>query len=109
MGWAVVFESHGQDSRYNEMGEICETVTQKYGTGGCNTPIVVKIDDDDKREGIPGDGARMVERRGCGADDTDPDRGGGMLANVIVESLLIENDATIKTGGACASRSDGRD
>lgn len=74
MGWVVVFESHGQDSRYNEMGDVCETVTQKYGTGGCNTPIVVKIDDESER--IPGDGTRVVERGGCSADDTDPDRGG---------------------------------
>ena len=35
-----VFESHSQDSRYNPMGEICETISAKYGTGGNNQPIV---------------------------------------------------------------------
>ena len=30
----IVYESHNQDSRYNPLGEICETVSAKYGTGG---------------------------------------------------------------------------
>jgi len=34
----LVYESHGQDSRYKPMGEVCETVSQKYGTGGA-TPL----------------------------------------------------------------------
>lgn len=29
-----VFESHDQDSRYNEFHDVCETVNAKYGTGG---------------------------------------------------------------------------
>ncbi len=37
----MAFESHGQDSRYNYMGDKCETLTAKYGTGGGNAPIVV--------------------------------------------------------------------
>ena len=35
-----VFENHGQDSRYRDMGEVCETVSAKYGTGGGNQPLV---------------------------------------------------------------------
>ena len=30
----LVYESHNQDSRYNPLGDICETVSAKYGTGG---------------------------------------------------------------------------
>ena len=29
-----VFERHDQDARYKEYGDICETVSAKYGTGG---------------------------------------------------------------------------
>jgi DNA (cytosine-5)-methyltransferase 1 len=35
-----VFENHGQDSRYRDMGEVCETVSAKYGTEGGNQPLV---------------------------------------------------------------------
>jgi len=31
---ALVYESHGQDCRYKPLGEVCSTVSQKYGTGG---------------------------------------------------------------------------
>lgn len=39
-----VFENHGQDSRYRDMGDVCETVSAKYGTGGGNQPIVCLMD-----------------------------------------------------------------
>lgn len=41
----IVFESHGQDARYKLLGDICETVSAKYGTGGGNTPIVLKYEE----------------------------------------------------------------
>lgn len=37
----VVFKNHAQESRVREMGDVCSTVSDKYGTGGSNTPIVV--------------------------------------------------------------------
>lgn len=37
-----VYENHAQDSRVRELGDISETVVQKYGLGGCNTPIVLQ-------------------------------------------------------------------
>lgn len=43
----MVFESHGQDSRYRDMGEVCETISAKYGLGGGNQPIVLVISDDE--------------------------------------------------------------
>lgn len=36
-----LYEQHSQDSRYNPLGEVGETVSAKYGTGGNNTPIVI--------------------------------------------------------------------
>ena len=41
----LVYESHGQDARYRPLGEICETVSAKYGLGGGNVPIVVMRDE----------------------------------------------------------------
>ena len=42
----LVYESHNQDSRYNPLGEVCETVSAKYGTGGGNQPIVLMYEED---------------------------------------------------------------
>ncbi len=42
----LVYERHDQDARYKLLGEVCETVSAKYGTGGGNTPIVVMRDDE---------------------------------------------------------------
>ena len=30
----LVYESHGQDCRYKPLGEVCSTISHKYGTGG---------------------------------------------------------------------------
>jgi DNA (cytosine-5)-methyltransferase 1 len=35
-----VYETHPADSRVKEMGETCQTVTSRWGTGGGNVPIV---------------------------------------------------------------------
>ena len=34
-----VYEMHGQDSRVRNLGDVCSTVTSKYGTGGGNVPV----------------------------------------------------------------------
>ena len=47
-----VYENHQQDGRIKSMGEINETISQKYGTGGNNTPIVVKEGGTDVAETI---------------------------------------------------------
>ena len=36
-----IYENHRQDARYNEK-DICPTVTARYGTGGCNVPLVLQ-------------------------------------------------------------------
>jgi DNA (cytosine-5)-methyltransferase 1 len=38
----MVYETHPADSRVKEMGDICQTVTNRLGTGGGNVPIVQK-------------------------------------------------------------------
>jgi len=38
----VVYETHPQDSRVKEMGEVCQTVTKQWGTGGGNVPIAIQ-------------------------------------------------------------------
>jgi DNA (cytosine-5)-methyltransferase 1 len=35
-----VYETHPADSRVKEMGETCQTVTSRWGTGGGNVPLV---------------------------------------------------------------------
>lgn len=35
-----IYENHRQDARYNEK-DLCPTVTARYGTGGCNVPLVL--------------------------------------------------------------------
>ena len=36
----VAYENHPSDSRVKPMGEVCQTVTSKWGTGGGNIPFV---------------------------------------------------------------------
>lgn len=43
----LVYESHGQDCRYKPLGDVCSTVSQKYGTGGGNVPIVLESNQND--------------------------------------------------------------
>ena len=38
----VVYENHSQDTRYRNLGDVCQTVTAAWGTGGNNQPLVVK-------------------------------------------------------------------
>jgi DNA (cytosine-5)-methyltransferase 1 len=39
---ATVYENHPADSRVKEMGEVCSTVTSRWGTGGGNSPMVAQ-------------------------------------------------------------------
>ena len=40
---SVVYENHPSDSRVKEMGDVCQTVTSSWGTGGGNIPFVQNI------------------------------------------------------------------
>ena len=37
----IVYETHPNDSRVKEMGNVCQTVTSRWGTGGGNVPIAL--------------------------------------------------------------------
>jgi DNA (cytosine-5)-methyltransferase 1 len=39
----TVYENHPSDSRVQEMGETCQTVTSTWGTGGGNIPFVQNV------------------------------------------------------------------
>ena len=51
-----VYETHPADSRVKEMGDTCQTVTSRWGTGGGNVPLVEAYGFEPgiaKREGNP--------------------------------------------------------
>jgi DNA (cytosine-5)-methyltransferase 1 len=51
-----VYETHPADSRVKEMGDTCQTVTSRWGTGGGNVPLVQSYGFEPgivKREGNP--------------------------------------------------------
>ena len=37
-----MYERHDQDSRYKPLGDVCETVSAKYGTGGGSEVLVLE-------------------------------------------------------------------
>lgn len=38
-----VYETHPADSRVKDMGDVCQTVTSRWGTGGGNVPLVQSV------------------------------------------------------------------
>ena len=40
-GQVIVYENHSQDTRYKDLGEVCQTVSATWGGGGNNQPFVV--------------------------------------------------------------------
>ena len=38
----TVYETHPADSRVKEMGDVCQTVTRRWGTNGGNVPIAIQ-------------------------------------------------------------------
>jgi DNA (cytosine-5)-methyltransferase 1 len=40
---AICYENHPSDSRVREMGDVCQTVTSSWGTGGGNVPFVQNV------------------------------------------------------------------
>lgn len=70
----LVYESHGQDCRYTPLGDTCSTISQKYGTGGGNVPIVLESNQNHARaedtEVCPCLPAAMGNGGGLCADDS---------------------------------------
>lgn len=42
----LVYENHSQDTRFKELGDVCQTVSATYGMGGNNQPLVVSANRD---------------------------------------------------------------
>ena len=63
----MVFENHGQDTRYTELGDVCTTVSATFGMGGNNTPFVVN---NPKTIAIEGNGTRD-SHKGDGYSESD--------------------------------------
>lgn len=61
-----VYESHGQDARYKPLGEVCETLSAKYGLGGGNVPIVLAYTPSGYGEYIEGVGTLKANGGDCG-------------------------------------------
>ena len=40
---AICYENHAQDSRVKNMGEVCQNLTARMGTGGGNLPLVQEV------------------------------------------------------------------
>ena len=51
----IVYETHPADSRVKEMGDVCQTVTSRWGTGGGNVPLVHSVAVDVYNQAIDGD------------------------------------------------------
>jgi DNA (cytosine-5)-methyltransferase 1 len=84
-----VYETHPADSRVKEMGDTCQTVTSRWGTGGGNVPLV-------EAYGIQGS---MIGRQ----DHNDP-QGDGINEEVSFTLNTIDRHAvahTFKVRGGC--------
>lgn len=88
-GESIVFENHGQDTRFKELEEIAPTVLSTYGTGGNNQPFVVSnVKSFDVRltsEGTKNARANVYETdvsRTLDTGGTTPDRNQGGVAVV---------------------------
>lgn len=57
----IAYETHPADSRVRDMGEICQTVTSRWGTGGGNVPLVQRAFRKSRRAQSPQDHETWVE------------------------------------------------
>ena len=81
-----VYETHPADSRVKEMGDTCQTVTSRWGTGGGNVPLVQSYGFEPgiaKREGNPN---RFVEEH-------SPTLRANMGDNQVAVAYSIREDA----------------
>jgi len=93
-----VYETHPADSRVKEMGEICQTVTSRWGTGGGNVPLVQAFRKSRR--------AQSVEDYETWVDDGISntinlfDQGDIRTTHAVVEAYSIREDAGANTFSA---------
>ena len=57
----MVYENHPADSRVKDMGDVCTTVTSRWGTGGGNAPIALVGNTIGRKPGNGGNGTGFTE------------------------------------------------
>jgi len=93
-----VYETHPADSRVKEMGETCQTVTSRWGTGGGNVPLVQAFRKSRR--------AQSVEDYETWVDDGISntinlfDQGDIRTTHAVVEAYSIREDAGANTFSA---------
>lgn len=81
----TLFENHGRDIRYNELKNVCSTLTATLGTGGNNQPLVATYDVRFTAEGAKYARANVYETdvsRTLGTSGTSPNANQGGVAIV---------------------------
>jgi DNA (cytosine-5)-methyltransferase 1 len=94
----VVYECHHADSRVKELGQACQTVTTKWGTGGNNVPLVYESHPIDSRvKQLEKTSPTVTVKWAKGSADTPL----VALSSKMSEPDLLENVApTVKVGGS---------
>jgi DNA (cytosine-5)-methyltransferase 1 len=68
----IAYETHPADSRVKEMGEVCQTVTSRWGTGGGNVPLVQTIGCDVYNHAVTGETAATLTMHSGGTNTAGP-------------------------------------
>ena len=87
----IVYETHPADSRVKEMGDTCQTVTSRWGTGGGNVPLVHSVAVDVYNQSIDGDVCATLTRA-VGGSNTSGAK--------IMQAYSIREDAKANTFNA---------
>ena len=85
----VCYENHANDSRGKNMGNACQALTSRAGTGGGNLPLVQECYSVDRRN-------QTVDAELSG---TLTNCGGGDNYNTVMESIAFEPGITKREGG----------
>jgi DNA (cytosine-5)-methyltransferase 1 len=68
----IAYETHPADSRVKEMGDVCQTVTSRWGTGGGNVPLVQTIGCDVYNLAVTGETAATLTMNSGGTTTAGP-------------------------------------
>lgn len=68
----IAYETHPADSRVKEMGDVCQTVTSRWGTGGGNVPLVQTVGCDVYNLALTGEKAATLTMNSGGTTSAGP-------------------------------------
>ena len=101
-----VYETHPADSRVKEMGDVCQTVTSRWGTGGGNTPLVQQaysIREDAKANNFSATPLQVS----TALKALQPSVQSHHAQTFIAEAIPINDKATRHSGGGDTRKNDG--